>query len=166
MEAFNNLDKIELEKALNTCCGSTRWAAQMAEFHPFENEAHLFSAATKIWFEQCNMEDWLEAFSCHPKIGDVANLAKKFAATKDWSSSEQAGVQVASLETLQALAEGNQAYEEKFGYIFIVCATEKSAEEMLSLLSQRLENEPENEIHIAMQEQAKITEIRLKKLLA
>ena len=104
-------------------------------------------------------------FQHHPKIGSVAELEKKFASTAKWASGEQAAVKDANQAVLQALSAGNEAYEAKFGYIFIVCATGKSAEEMLNLLKQRLPNSPEIEIEIAKGEQMKITIIRLKKLL-
>jgi 2-oxo-4-hydroxy-4-carboxy-5-ureidoimidazoline decarboxylase len=108
----------------------------------------------------------LEAFTHHPKIGDAKSLAEKFATTKEWASNEQSGVNEASILTLNKLAEGNKAYEEKFGYIFIVCATGKSASEMLSLLESRITNTPEVEIEIAMREQNKITHLRIDKLFS
>ena len=127
---------------------------------------NLFIKSKNIWFEKCGPEDWLEAFKAHPKIGDIDSLAKKYANTKNWSGKEQAGIETASMETLKALAEGNEKYEEKFGYIFIVCATGKTAKEMLTILNSRINNDPEKEILIAMHEQHKITEIRLHKLMA
>ncbi len=110
--------------------------------------------------------DWLEAFAAHPRIGDVDALRAKFAATAAWASGEQAGVAGASESTLRALAEGNRDYEAKFGHIFIVCATGKTADEMLGLLRERLANEPDAELAVAAAEQAKITAIRLRKLLS
>jgi len=164
IDTFNSLDKTALTDALTKCCGSTRWVTELCRRHPFKDEKTLFEKARKTWFERCGREDWLEAFAHHPKIGDVDSLAKKYAVTKDWAGKEQSGVRSASTATLQALASGNEAYEQKFGYIFIVCATGKSAAEMLELLTQRLGNEPENELRTAMQEQHKITEIRLRKI--
>jgi 2-oxo-4-hydroxy-4-carboxy-5-ureidoimidazoline decarboxylase len=106
----------------------------------------------------------LEAFEQHPKIGDINSLKKQYANTVAWASNEQAGVDAASDEVLQALAKGNDDYERKFGYIFIVCATGKSAGEMLELLQSRLTNDPESEIKIGAEEQNKITKLRLEKL--
>jgi 2-oxo-4-hydroxy-4-carboxy-5-ureidoimidazoline decarboxylase len=123
----------------------------------------LFIQAEQIWSE-CDQSDWREAFSQHPKIGDMESLREKFASTADWASGEQSAVQSASPEVIAALAEGNRTYEEKFGYIFIVCATGKTAEEILVLLRSRLPNRPEVEIQIAAQEQLKITKLRLEKL--
>jgi 2-oxo-4-hydroxy-4-carboxy-5-ureidoimidazoline decarboxylase len=101
----------------------------------------------------------------HPRIGDVSKLREKYKATATWSSQEQRGVQEASEEVLQGLADGNREYEARFGFIFLVCATGKSAGEMLALLRERMNNEPEAELRIAAGEQAKITRIRLEKLL-
>jgi 2-oxo-4-hydroxy-4-carboxy-5-ureidoimidazoline decarboxylase len=120
-------------------------------------------AADEIW-HSLSEADWKEAFARHPKIGDIESLAEKFQSTAALASKEQSGVIGASVTTLNALAEGNAAYESKFGYIFIVCATGKSAEEMLAMLNERLNNDPDAEIHIAAQEQAKITRLRLEKL--
>ncbi|GAB3956592.1 2-oxo-4-hydroxy-4-carboxy-5-ureidoimidazoline decarboxylase [Spirosoma harenae] len=162
---LNQLPVSELKEALKTCCGSSAWVAEMAKLFPVESRETLFEQAEIIWFA-CSESDWREAFEHHPKIGDINSLREKFANTSDWASGEQAGVSSASRSVLEMLAEGNELYEEKFGYIFIVCATGKSAEEMLNLLEDRLLNSPEAEIQIAMQEQNKITKIRLEKLIA
>ena len=163
---LNDLDNESLRTALTKCCGSSKWVEKLSAYQPFESEMELLEQAGRVWREDCGEADWLEAFGHHPKIGDIKSLEKKFANTKEWSGQEQAGVNVASREVLQALATGNEAYEEKFGYIFIVCATGKTAREMLDLLKERLPNDPQKELLIAMEEQAKITTIRLKKLLS
>lgn len=162
---LNQLPTPELKAALSTCCGSTVWVNEMARLFPVESKENLFEQAKVIWYG-LSESDWREAFTHHPKIGDMESLRKKFASTAAWAEGEQAGVSTASLSVLEMLAEGNQFYEEKFGYIFIVCATGKSAEEMLEILEARLLNSPEEEIQIAMQEQNKITNIRLAKLLS
>ena len=131
---------------------------------PADNLVELLEDAESQWW-LCNEEDWKEAFTHHPKIGDLDSLKKKFANTAVWASGEQSGVNTAKDEILNALAEGNRLYEEKFGYIFIVCASGKSAEEMLGMLNERLKNNPEDEIRIAADEQNKITLLRLEKLL-
>ncbi|MVM34494.1 2-oxo-4-hydroxy-4-carboxy-5-ureidoimidazoline decarboxylase [Spirosoma sp. HMF4905] len=161
---LNQLPIPALKSALSTCCGSTTWVNEMAKLFPIESRESLFEQAEVIWFG-LDERDWREAFDHHPKIGDIDSLRAKFATTAAWAEGEQASVSTASLSVLEMLAEGNQFYEEKFGYIFIVCATGKSAEEMLEILEARLLNSPEEEIQIAMQEQNKITEIRLEKLL-
>jgi 2-oxo-4-hydroxy-4-carboxy-5-ureidoimidazoline decarboxylase len=131
---------------------------------PYHSVAALYAAAQAVW-DGLERADYLEAFSHHPQIGgDIAQLRARFAATSSWASQEQAGVASAAEGTLEALRAGNLAYAERFGHIFIVCATGKTAEEMLALLQARLGNEPDQELKIATGEQAKITRIRLEKL--
>jgi len=132
----------------------------MLRRRPFANTGRLLAAAHEAWAD-LTQTDWLEAFSHHPKIGDRASLARRFPGTAHLSSREQSGVDAAAADVLDALAEGNRAYEDKFGYIFIVCATGRSAAEMLEMLRARLGNDPAEEIRIAAGEQAKITELRL-----
>lgn len=165
IEELNNLSPDKLQEELFKCCGSTTWAQHLAGKKPFKSKAELLEKSDAIW-SHCTAQDGLEAFTHHPKIGDLKNLEKKFASTKEWAGGEQAGVNTAAQETLIALAKGNEEYEKKFGYIFIVCATGKSAEEMLALLNARITNDAETELKIAMNEQNKITHIRLEKLLA
>lgn len=162
---LNNLPENDRKTELRKCCGAENWVEKMNAVFPVQSEADLFAEAEETWFS-CSETDWREAFEHHPKIGDISSLKEKFANTGKWAANEQAGVNNTSEDVLKALAEGNKAYEEKFGYIFIVCATGKTAEEMLALLQQRLPNSPEAEIKIAMGEQNKITKIRLEKLLA
>ena len=152
-------------EALATCCGAAAWVATLNAQFPFDSTSALYEAAERIWHNLAEA-DWREAFTHHPKIGDMAALKEKFASTATWAAGEQGAVRQASDETLAALAAGNAAYERKFGYIFIVCATGKSAGEMLALLEARLPHDPSREIHVAMGEQAKITRLRLEKLLA
>lgn len=120
----------------------------------------------KTKWNELSEADWREAFTHHPKIGDVNSLKEKFVSTSAWAEGEQGAVKAASQATLEALAAGNAEYEKKFGYIFIVCATGKSADEMLALLQARLPNKPAAEILSAMGEQDKITRLRLEKLIA
>ena len=148
---------------LQACCGSTRWVERMLALRPFGSVDILLSAARREWFA-LTPEDWKEAFTQHPKIGDREALRARFPATHQLSEGEQAGMGGASDQTIEALAQGNAAYERRFGYIFIVCATGKSAEEMLDLLTARLQNDPGTEVRIVAEEQAKITELRLKQL--
>jgi 2-oxo-4-hydroxy-4-carboxy-5-ureidoimidazoline decarboxylase len=163
LNALNSWNEAEARAAFLRCCGSTRWADHMAARRPFPSEVELFAAAEDVW-RGLTREDWLQAFAAHPRIGDVDSLRKKFAAIAAWSAQEQAGMVGAADEVLLALAEGNHAYVAKFGYIFIVCATGKTAEEMLTLLRQRLGNTPEEELLHAAAEQEKITRLRLRKL--
>jgi len=156
---FNILEKDIAAKHLLECCGSNRWVAQMMDYFPFATEKDLVDHATKFWYDQCSESDWRESFTHHPKIGDVNSLTEKFA------GKEQAGVAVATFEIIAALVTANADYDNKNGFIFIVCATGKSAGELLQLLQDRLKNTQEEELHIAMGEQQKITIIRFKKLL-
>jgi 2-oxo-4-hydroxy-4-carboxy-5-ureidoimidazoline decarboxylase len=165
LSELNHLPQAELAEALQKCCGSSAWVEQMCRIFPVPSAKALFEQAEQIWFS-LSENDWREAFTHHPKIGDVNALREKFASTSAWAEGEQAAVKHTSQQVLEALAEGNEQYEQKFGYIFIVCATGKSAEEMLALLQARLPNEPTEEIMIAAREQSKITNIRLEKLLA
>jgi len=168
---LNLLPPNEATEELLKCCGSQHWASQLAAEGPFTSAAELLTKAAEVWWS-LEPDDWLEAFRSHPKIGEnkrrVSNESKKGDDdTSDrWPEQEQAGVRHAKQETMDSLAELNSQYETKFGYIFIVCATGKSSEEMLAILQDRLENDASIELHIAAAEQAKITELRLKKLLA
>lgn len=163
--ALNRLSEDERAARLLRCCGSRRWARTMARRAPFVSLTHLFGTADEVWW-RLGDGDFREAFGHHPEIGaDVAKLRERFAATATWSSNEQSGVAAASEATLEALARGNRAYKERFGHVFLVCATGKSADEMLALLEERIDNPPENELCIAAGEQAKISKLRLAKLL-
>jgi 2-oxo-4-hydroxy-4-carboxy-5-ureidoimidazoline decarboxylase len=160
---FDHFDVEKKKSLLFSCCGSTAWVNKMLPALPAEDLVDLLEIAEEQWYA-CQEADWREAFSQHPKIGDIDTLKEKFAATAKWAEGEQSSVKQASEQTLEQLGEGNQVYEQRFGYIFIVCATGKSADEMLQLLNQRLYNNPEVEIQIAMEEQMKITRLRLEKL--
>ena len=161
---LNILSKEQLKQELLKCCGSSAWVNKMLPFFPADDLVELLEDAEEQWY-LCSQEDWKEAFAQHPKIGDVDSLKKKFASTAKWAAEEQGNINTASQQTIEALAEGNRLYEKKFGYIFIVCATGKSVEEMLVMLQTRLQNNPEVEIEVAADEQNKITKLRLEKML-
>jgi 5-hydroxyisourate hydrolase / 2-oxo-4-hydroxy-4-carboxy-5-ureidoimidazoline decarboxylase len=162
---LNTLPKEKVAESLTACCGSEAWVNKLMEHFPFGDEMQLVKIATEIWYNACSQKDWLEAFSHHPKIGDVESLQKKFVSTSHLAGEEQAGVNEATGEVINKLATANKDYEQKFGFIFIICATGKSAAEMLRLLTDRLQNTHDEELAIAMGEQQKITIIRLQKLL-
>lgn len=153
---LNALGEDAVARELLRCCGSTRWAREMAAARPFADMASLSAAADRIW-TSLDQADWLEAFGAHPKIGAQADEA--------WSAAEQSGVASSSSDLLARLEEANREYEARFGFIFIVCATGKSAGEMLGLLQRRLDNDAHIELRIAADEQRKITRLRLAKLL-
>lgn len=165
LQALNQLDQEALRAALGRCNGSTAWIEGMAALFPVSDKERLLQAATEVW-QACGSGDWIEAFRHHPRIGDLSALREKFAATGDWAKGEQAGAGKASDEVLRSLAECNDLYESKFGFIYIVCATGRSAAEMLADLMMRLNNDPAQELRIAMGEQNKITLLRLEKLLS
>ncbi|HEY2882476.1 MAG TPA: 2-oxo-4-hydroxy-4-carboxy-5-ureidoimidazoline decarboxylase [Pirellulales bacterium] len=162
-EILNRLDDQLLPAALTKCCASRRWVETMAAARPFADDEAVLQTAATIW-NRLPSADWREAFAAHPKIGDLESLRAKFGNTRDWASGEQSGVASAAENTIQRLAELNRDYEAKFGYIFIVCAIGKTAEEMLAILQQRLPNDLEHELAIAATEQLKITLLRLQKL--
>jgi len=164
IEQLNLLSVKEAESEFLKCCGSRSWALQMAEARPFASFNELTETADRTWWE-LESGDWLEAFHSHPRIGERKAATSTSEQSRNWSAAEQAGVSNAAAQTLQALADLNKEYEDKFGYIFIVCATGKSSDEMLAILRGRLQNNPDEELRIAAAEQAKITELRLKKLV-
>jgi 2-oxo-4-hydroxy-4-carboxy-5-ureidoimidazoline decarboxylase len=143
------------ESDLLLCCGSTAWAREMAA-HSFPNAKEVFATGDSIWWS-LTPDDWREAFRAHPKIGDRA--------THQWSREEQASARHATDATLAELRELNQVYEERFGYIFIICANGRSVHSILEALKARLRNTPEVEIKIAAGQQLEITHLRLKRLI-
>ena len=165
LKELNNLPENEVLKQFSICCGASKWTEQMINSCPFQNKNELLKMAEETWFSLSG-QDWLEAFSHHPKIGNIRSLQSKFQKTAKLSESEQKSISHVSEDILKEIAEGNQLYEKKFGYIFIVCATGKTAEEMLALLKERLKNDPEAELLTAAEEQNKITQLRLGNLLS
>jgi 2-oxo-4-hydroxy-4-carboxy-5-ureidoimidazoline decarboxylase len=166
MEPSRRLDLASADEArmlLRTCCGATRWVEAMVARRPFGTDSALLAAAREIWVA-LTPTDWLEAFAHHPRIGDRKALRTRLQSTAHLSAREQSGIDGAADGILTELAALNTAYERRFGYIFIVCATGKSAGEMLELLRQRIRNDPHVEIRLAVEEQAKITALRLQAL--
>jgi 2-oxo-4-hydroxy-4-carboxy-5-ureidoimidazoline decarboxylase len=162
LKEFNSLSPSEAETALRDCCGSSRWSRQMEAGRPFRSVQDLFERADSIWLN-LDRPDFLEAFACHARIGEKATVGSE--SSRQWSENEQAGTQNSEDKVKTDLAEGNRAYQERFGYIFIICATGKSGQEMLALLQQRLQNEHAKELKIAVEQQRLITRLRLQKLL-
>ncbi len=165
LDQLNRLPLPEARAAFERCCGAAAWVEQMCSARPYADRDALWAAAERV-ADTLTDDDWRQAFAHHPRIGDATALRERFAATAAWAGDEQRGANAASEATIQALAAGNQDYERKFGYIFIVCATGKSADDMLGLLRKRMANEPATEIGLAAAEQRKITRLRLEKLLA
>lgn len=159
---FNALPAADAETLLMDCCGAARWAAGVASHRPYGTLEAVHKAADSLWWK-LERADWLEAFSHHPQIGDQPASGSQSA--RQWAAGEQSGARAASDDVKARLARANRAYFEKFGYIYIVCATGKSAEAMLAILNQRLQNDAPSEISIAAEQQRLITRIRLDKLL-
>ncbi|HLL14865.1 MAG TPA: 2-oxo-4-hydroxy-4-carboxy-5-ureidoimidazoline decarboxylase [Pyrinomonadaceae bacterium] len=164
LERLNSASVSEAETELLKCCGSTGWARTLAARRPFGDARELLKAADEVW-RNLSVRDWLEAFAAHPRIGGHKAERAQHAQAEGWSEQEQSGARDAARATLEELAEANRAYEDKFGHIFIVCATGKTAEEMLALLRARLSNGADTELRTAAGEQGKITRLRLEKLL-
>jgi 2-oxo-4-hydroxy-4-carboxy-5-ureidoimidazoline decarboxylase len=158
---LNALEPAAAAAALRRACGAERWVERLLERRPFVSTEALYQAAAEEW-QACSPQDYLEAFTHHPRIGeDMAALRQRFRETASLSSREQAGVQAASEATLQRLRDENARYFERFGYIFIICASGKSADEMLSALLQRIDNDPDTELSIAAGEHERIMRLRL-----
>jgi OHCU decarboxylase len=155
LEELNTLDRSTAVAQLVQCCGSTRWTAAMADARPFSDPDALLRAAEAIW-SSLEPRDWCEAFAAHPRIGASGR------GMSEWSKDEQSGVGESNRARFSAL---NRAYEERFGHIFIVCATGRSADDLLTALERRLQHQAEEELHEAAEEQRKITRLRLARLI-
>lgn len=160
---FDHLPGEKKKELLQRCCGSSTWVNKMLTVFPVEDLVELLDASEEKW-DECTIADWEEAFEHHPRIGDVNSLEEKFPDTAEWAAGEQAAVKMAKENTLQELAKANVDYQQKFGFIYIICATGRSAENMLANIKIRLNNNKEEELNTAAGEQLKITKLRLKKL--
>lgn len=156
LDELNALPVQAAERELLACCGSTRWASAMATRRPFPDAAAVYRAAEEVW-TSLEGADWLEAFARHPRIGERST---------GWAQGEQSATRDASPETLNRLAQLNHEYERKFGHVFLISATGKSAHEMLDTLRHRMSSNPASELRVAAAEQGKITRLRLEKLLS
>jgi len=161
---FNNLSEAESIEFLEQCCSAAKWAQRVSASRPYDSQEELLKSAEITWAGMLE-QDWLQAFDGHPQIGDPDSLKKKYQSTHGLASNEQSGVQLASDATIDALAAANQSYLDKFGFIFIICATGKSAEQMLQSINSRLGNSRPQELQNAAAEQFKITCIRINKLI-
>ena len=162
---WNGLHHKQAARGILACCGSTKWAIGMASKRPIGDETSLLAAADAAW-HSLSVEDWLEAFRSHPRIGERPADETVSAQSLAWSAQEQVKASAADNAVKLALARGNRDYEQKFGRIFIVCATGKSASEILEILQRRLQNDDATELRQAAEEQRQIMHIRLKKWLA
>lgn len=157
MRRISDLPLVEAAAELRACCASSRWVERMLSQRPFKSADEVFASAERIW-NDLGREDWLEAFAAHPRIG-----AKGVAAGP---AAEQAGMDAADAALREAMAQANRDYEARYGWIYLVCATGRSAADMLAFARERMANAPDAELTVAAAEQAKITRLRLEKLLA
>jgi 2-oxo-4-hydroxy-4-carboxy-5-ureidoimidazoline decarboxylase len=161
---WNGLQPEEAAEEILACCGSKTWARKMAARRPILDEAALLIACDQAW-NSLPESDWLEAFRSHPRIGESHSPASAPARSAAWSGEEQRKVGSSSEDIKVALAEGNRAYERRFNRIFIICAMDKSAAEILETLRRRLRNDDTAEVHEAAEQQRQIAHLRLKKWL-
>jgi 2-oxo-4-hydroxy-4-carboxy-5-ureidoimidazoline decarboxylase len=164
LDAWNAAAAMEARNAMLACCGARRWADAMVALRPIATVVALSEAADRVWGTM-QEADWLEAFACHPRIGERKAIVHAGAQSSAWSTAEQSQTSAASENVLAEIAEGNQRYEELFGFTYIICATGKSAEEMLAILKKRLASNREAELREAAEQQRQILQIRLGKWL-
>jgi len=162
---WNGLPLEEAVREILPCCGSKTWAACMVSKRSIRDEASLLATSDAIW-RGLGEPDWLEAFRSHPRIGESRTEKAAPAQSSAWSEQEQQKVATADEALKMALKWGNREYEQKFGRIFIVCATGKSASEILEILRRRLHNDEATELQLAAEEQRQIMHIRLRKWIA
>jgi 2-oxo-4-hydroxy-4-carboxy-5-ureidoimidazoline decarboxylase len=163
LDEWNQADREDARATMLACCGAKRWAEAMVAARPIRDILKLSETADQIW---ATMEeaDWLEAFACHPRIGERTS-AHATAQSAAWSRQEQSSAATGSDQTLARIAEGNALYEQRFGFTYIVCATGKSADEMLAILERRLGGDRQTELREAAEQQRQILQIRLGKWL-
>jgi len=164
VEALNVLSAERAAELFRACCGALRWVDAMVSRRPFFSRDAVLQAADDEW-SSMRESDWLEAFSHHPRLGEKMSAAGESAVARGWSASEQSAVVSAGADARIGLARLNQDYERRFGFIYIVCATGKSADELLELARRRMQNDRDAELRVAAEEQRMITRLRLEKLL-
>jgi OHCU decarboxylase len=162
---WNSLALLHAAIEIFPCCGSNSWARQMAALRPIEDEDSLLAASDKIW-RSLTEDHWMEAFAHHPRIGRSIAPPRAPARSAEWSREEQQKVGAAGDDLIAALAEGNRAYEQRFGRIFIVCAAGKSAQAILDILQRRMRNDEQTELQESAEQQRQITSLRLKKWIS
>lgn len=163
LSAFNALPASDAERELLACCGSRAWARTVVEKRPYPGIDALLATSDRVW-SSLTPDDWLEAFARHPRIGERATATAP-AAERGWSEREQSRAQAGDPSVLAELAVANAEYEDRFGHVFLICATGKSADDILANARARLHNDPKRELHVAAEEQRRITHLRLRKLL-
>lgn len=161
---LNAIPPARATELFTACCGSARWVSRMVARRPFPSRQAVIDTAEEVW-RSLSEPDWLEAFAHHPRIGESASAVAQSEKGREWSATEQVAVTRASESIRLAQRDMNAQYERRFGYIYIVCATGKTPNEMFAIARDRLSNDPAAELKIAADEQRKITRLRLEKLL-
>lgn len=164
LERWHTLPAEEAAAEVLSCCGSPAWARKLTAMRPFANEKSLFAAADECW-QRLPPSDWLQAFRSHPRIGEQHAQNKTTATSAAWSKSEQSQMKDADAAILMRMREGHREYEERFGRIFIVCASGRQPAELLRNLEQRLKNDPAQELLESAAQQQQIMQLRLRKWL-
>jgi 2-oxo-4-hydroxy-4-carboxy-5-ureidoimidazoline decarboxylase len=162
---WNALSLEDAAAEVLSCCGSPAWATRLAAMRPFAEEQILFAAADHCW-QHLPQAEWLEAFRSHPRIGEQHAQNQTTATSAAWSRSEQSQMKEADAAILQRMREGHREYEERFGRIFIVCASGKQPAELLRILERRLTSDPAQELQESAAQQQQIMQLRLRKWLA
>ena len=163
LSELNAFPPSEAERQLLTCCGSRAWAREVAACRPYRDVEALLATSDRVW-SRLAPDDWLEAFAKHPRIGERASVTAT-STERRWSEGEQSRAQTGAPSVLAELASANAEYEDRFGHVFLICATGKSADEILANARSRLQNDPEHELRVAAEEQRCITHLRLRKFL-
>ena len=165
LAALNASSADRARELLSSCCGATAWVSEMVARRPFADLEHLLQTADAVW-QTLGETDWREAFSHHPRIGEQRSAAAQGPRAAEWSAGEQSSVSTATVAARDELTAVNQEYERRFGHIYIVCAAGKSVKELLAIARNRLDNAPATELRVAAEEQRKITDLRLRKLIS
>jgi 2-oxo-4-hydroxy-4-carboxy-5-ureidoimidazoline decarboxylase len=161
---WNTLDSEAAAREALSSCGSRAWAAELASKRPIADETSLIEASNAVWLALPE-EAWREAFDSHPRIGQTAQQAHATAESLHWSAQEQHAAISDDAAAKLALEEANRRYEQKFGRIFIICASGKTSAEILSILEARMNNDAAAELHEAAEQQRQITQLRLHRWL-
>ena len=164
VDELNAMPPADAARELVACCGSSKWVDGMIARRPFETLDDVLDAADDVWWP-LGPGDWREAFAHHPRIGERASAAQESERASRWSAGEQSAVAQADDRVRAELAQINRDYEHRFGFIYIVCASGKTPEELLEIARARLVHDADTELRIAAEEQRKITRLRLEKLL-
>ena len=165
IEEWNAMTVEAASEAVLPCCGSHAWARALASRRPLSTLPELLAASDAAWWSLPE-QDWQEAFDSHPRIGEQHAVKHATDASLLWSAGEQQTAGLSDADAKAKLAEANRVYEAKFGRIFIVCASGKTAQEMLTIVTRRMHNTPEAELHETAEQQREITHTRLRKWLA